>query len=62
MLVKEFLVSKPLHLVLGEHPLSWAVWIRARDVVRPLHHLKRDVLLHALKYGQVASVSIGLNT
>ena len=58
MLVKELLVSEPLHLVLAEHPLSGAVGVRARDVVGALHHLECDVLLHALQEGQVASVSI----
>jgi len=48
MLVKKLLVSEPLHLVLGENPLGGAVGVRAGDVVGSLHHLKRDVLLHAL--------------
>ena len=54
MLVKELLVSEPLHLVLAEHALSGAVGVRAGDVVGSLHHLERDVLLHALQEGQVA--------
>ena len=57
MLVKELLVSEPLHLVLAEHALSGAVGVRAGDVVGSLHHLERYVLLHALQEGQVASVS-----
>ena len=49
MLVKELLVSEPLHLVLAEHPLSGEVGVGARDVVGALHHLERYVLLHALQ-------------
>jgi len=48
VLVEELLVREPLHLVLGEHSLSWAIRVRTRDVVGALHHLERYVLLHAL--------------
>lgn len=49
VLVEELLVGEPLHLVLGEDALGRALGVRARDVVRPLHDLEGDVLLHALQ-------------
>ena len=35
----------------GDEDLGRAVRVRARDVVRALHHLERYVLLHALQQG-----------
>ena len=58
MFVEELLVGEPLHLMLVEHPLHRAVRVRAGDVVRPLHHLKGDVLLHALQQGNFTNMLV----
>ena len=58
MFVEELLVGEPLHLMLVEHPLHRAVRVRAGDVVRPLHHLESDVLLHALQQGNFTNMLV----